>query len=558
MNPVRNSLNITMDKIDNNKISNGVKVISIGTDRKLFEEGSAVRKRVIEYGHLFERLEIVVFSIHDANGANKMRMMRIGENITVYPTNSRNKLLYLIDAFLIIRKLIKNSKLKIKNSRNDYVISCQDPFETGIVGAFIKLIYGLPLHIQIHTDLGHKYFRESSLLNKIRFMMSEFTLKYSDRVRVVSERIKKSVQAFSNNIDVLPIRMEVPQGQSLEIKKPFPFTLIMVCRLEKEKNIETIFKAIKKLENKDIGLCLVGDGSMRESLELLAKRLEVGDRILFVGWQNDLGPYYKMADAFISASHYEGYGVSTVEAGYHCLPLILSDTGIAGDIFKNDSALVCDAKDSDCFSQNILKIYEDKNLAQKMGEVARESAQKHLAELNDYYKKYANSVIKTADNYPEKSFVARVIEFKKIAFNSIMFVRYFLCGITAAGFNILLLYLLTDVFGVWYLHSSIIAFILALVLSFVLQKFVVFKDGNTNGMHKQFSMFTAVATLGIVTNTVLVFVFTDILGFWYILSQLFAGFFVMIQNFLLYKYFIFNHKTDANIQTDANDANRKL
>lgn len=544
-----------------------MKVISIGTDRKLFEEDSAVRKRVIEYGRLFEKLHIIVFSKRNfqitnsklqTNPKSKIQSFKIGENITVYPTNSRNKLFYIIDALLIIRKLIKNSKLKIKNLRNDCVISCQDPFETGIVGAIIKLFYDLPLHIQIHTDLGHKYFRESSLLNKIRFMMSEFTLKYSDRVRVVSERIKKSIQAFSNNIDVLPIRMEILQGQSLEIKKPFPFTLIMVCRLEKEKNIETVLNAIKKLNNKDIGLCLVGDGSQRTSLENLSRILNLESRILFVGWQDDLEPYYKMADAFVSASYYEGYGVSTVEAGYHCLPLILSDTGIAADVFKNDSAFVCDAMDSDCFSQNILKIYEDKNLAQKMGEVARESAQKHLAELNDYYKKYADSVIKTADNYQKKNFISRVIEFKKIAFNSIIFVRYFLCGITAAGFNILLLYLFTDIFGVWYLYSSIIAFILALILSFVLQKFVVFKDGNTNGMHKQFSMFTVVAILGVVTNTALVFVFTDILGFWYILSQLFAGFFVMIQNFLLYKYFIFNYKTDANMQIDTNDANKKL
>lgn len=550
-------------------------LISIGTDRKLFEEGSKVRERMVEYGRLFEKIDIILFSTKkfqitnsklQINAKSKIQSFKIGENITVYPTNSKNKLFYLIDALLIIKKIIKNSKLKIKNSRNDYVISCQDPFETGIVGAIIKLFYDLPLHIQIHTDLGHKYFRESSLLNKIRFMMSEFTLKYSDRVRVVSERIKKSIQAFSNNIDVLPIKMEVSQGLSLgngdpkerPFKKPFPFTLIMVCRLEKEKNIETVLNAIKKLNNKDIGLCLVGDGSQRTSLENLSRILNLESRILFVGWQDDLEPYYKMADAFVSASYYEGYGVSTVEAGYHCLPLILSDTGIAGDVFKNDSAFVCDAMDSDCFSQNILKIYEDKNLAQKMGEAAKESAQKHLAELNDYYKKYADSVIKTADNYQKKNFISRVIEFKKIAFNSIIFVRYFLCGITAAGFNILLLYLFTDIFGVWYLYSSIIAFILALILSFVLQKFVVFKDGNTNGMHKQFSMFTVVAILGVVTNTALVFVFTDILGFWYILSQLFAGFFVMIQNFLLYKYFIFNYKTDANMQIDANDANKKL
>lgn len=145
-------------------------------------------------------------------------------------------------------------------------------------------------------------------------------------------------------------------------------------------------------------------------------------------------------------------------------------------------------------------------------------------------------------NNRNKYFLKGPFKLVFIFWSRFVYVRYFLCGITSAGFNIILLYLFTDVFGVWYLYSSIIAFILALILSFVLQKFVVFKDGKSNGIHKQFSMFTVAATLGVVTNTTLVFVFTDILGFWYILSQLFAGFFVMIQNFLLYKYLIFNNK----------------
>ena len=121
-----------------------------------------------------------------------------------------------------------------------------------------------------------------------------------------------------------------------------------------------------------------------------------------------------------------------------------------------------------------------------------------------------------------------------------MILRYFICGITAAGANILSLYIFTDTFGIWYLYSSVLAFFLALIISFVLQKFVVFRDTETHKVHRQFSKFFVVAVLGVITNTVLVFVCTDIIGIWYIISQIIAGFFVMIQNFILYKFFIFN------------------
>ena len=518
-----------------------MKVISIGMGQKIFEENSAVRQRMIEYGKMFDQLHLVVFTPNDSKFENQT----LSRNVFLYPSKSKIRAFYVFDFIKIIAKIFK------KIGKNNVVITCQDPFETGIVGALIKLFYNLPLHIQVHTDFAHKYFRESSMLNKIRFLMAEFVLKYSDRVRVVSERIKKSIESYSKNIDVLPIKMEIFQGQSLEIKKLFPFMLIMVCRLEKEKNIEMVLKVLKNLNNKDMGLCLVGDGSERNRLEKMAQNMGIFEQIYFAGWQNNLTPYYQMADAFVSTSFYEGYGVSTIEAASCGLPLILSDTGVAGEVFSavggsasggkdQRSAFICDAKDEKCFTQSILKIYEDQGLREKMGEVAKEVAQKHLATLDDYFKKYADSILKTSENLKQRNFISRIINFKLTIWRSIIFVRYFICGITAATTNIGLLYIFTDIVGIWYLYSSILSFVISLIVSFSLQKFVVFKDMKTSGVHYQFSKFFIVAVLGIITNTVIMFVCVDVFGIWYILAQIIAGFFVMIQNFLLYKFFIFN------------------
>jgi glycosyltransferase involved in cell wall biosynthesis/putative flippase GtrA len=508
-----------------------MKVISIGTDRKLFEENSAVRQRQIEYGKFFDELHLVVFTPYN----EKFQNQKLSDNVFLYPTKSKNRVLYIFDFFKIIREILKNSK------QNDIVLSCQDPFETGIVGALLKLRFGLPLHTQVHTDFSAKYFRKMSLLNTARFFMAEFVLKYSDRVRVVSERIKNSVKQFTNNIDVLPIKTEIGADFGGEVRKPFPFTLLMVCRLEKEKNVEIVLQALNNLEDKNIGLCIVGDGSQKNSLENMAKNIGISDKVIFTGWQNNLAPYYKMADVFVSASLYEGYGLSTVEAAYFGKPLILSETGVAGDIFKeNESALICDAKDGACFEKNLLKVYENKDLAEKMGRSAKTTAENLLSSENNYFKKYADSIIETADNFKKKSFISRVFDFKKTVFISIIFVRYFLCGMASVVVNIAFLYLFTDVAHIWYLYSSVLAFLIALSVSFTLQKFVVFKDKKTDGLHRQFSKFFIAAVLGVISNTILVYIFTDITGIWYILSQIIAGFFVMIQNFVLYKFFIFN------------------
>lgn len=507
-----------------------MKAVSIGTDQKIFDENSPVRQRVIEYGKFFDELHIITFTPNDG----KYKFQKISDNIFLYPTKSKIRAFFVFDFIKIIRKILRT------NGKRDFILTCQDPFETGITGAFAKLYFNLPLHIQIHTDLMHKYFREASSLNKVRYFIAEFVLKYADRVRVVSERIKKSIERFSKNIDVLPIKADINMELEEEIKKPFPFTLLMVCRIEKEKNIETVLQSIKGLDN-NIGLCLVGDGSQKTNLEEMSKNLGISNRVVFAGWKNNLAPYYKIADAFISASLYEGYGISTVEAAYFGKPLVLSETGVAGEIFKeNESAFVCDAKDKVCFAESIPKLYEDKNLAQRMGQSAKIAVDKHLKLDKNYFEEYAYSIIKTASNFKKRNIISRIFDFKMTVFRSFRVLRYFICGITSASANIGFLYIFADIIGIWYLYSSILAFLLALIISFILQKFVVFKDVQTNKIHHQFSRFFIAAIFGVVTNTIIVFVCVDMFGIWYIFSQIIAGFFVMIQNFILYKFFIFN------------------
>jgi len=131
-----------------------MKVISIGTDRKLFEENSGVRRRAIEYGKFFNELHLIVFTPNN----DKFKPQKISDGVFLYPTKSKIRIFFIFDFIKIIRKILKSSR------KNNVVLTCQDPFETGIVGTLIKLFFNIPLHIQVHTDFSHKYFRQSSLL----------------------------------------------------------------------------------------------------------------------------------------------------------------------------------------------------------------------------------------------------------------------------------------------------------------------------------------------------------------------------------------------------------
>jgi len=61
--------------------------------------------------------------------------------------------------------------------------------------------------------------------------------------------------------------------------------------------------------------------------------------------------------------------------------------------------------------------------------------------------------------------------------------RFLLSGGTALLTDLILLYLFTDLFGIWYVASAVAAFILAFMVSFLLHKFWTFGDHSREDFH---------------------------------------------------------------------------
>jgi glycosyltransferase involved in cell wall biosynthesis len=116
--------------------------------------------------------------------------------------------------------------------------------------------------------------------------------------------------------------------------------LITSSRLNIKNGIGDVIEALVLLpENVKFVIC--GIGELRESLELRAKSLKVGDRVIFVGnISHDLLPkYLKSADIFIRPSLSEGFGLSFVEAMATRLPVIATRVGGIADFLVDPAKL---------------------------------------------------------------------------------------------------------------------------------------------------------------------------------------------------------------------------
>ena len=286
-----------------------------------------------EYAKLYKELHIIVFSV------KKFDNVVIADNCTAYSTNSPMRPYHVSSACKIGKKILKKVEKNIP-----VLITCQDPFETGLAGkclaAFRK---GSELMLQIHTDLYSPYFAKHSFLNKIRLFISKYALPQADIVRVVSKKIADSL--VEKGIDVgkiiiKPIEVNaeplksVPAFSLREKYPQFSKIIVMASRLESEKNIGMALEAMKIVHDKipAAGRVIVGSGSKMGELKKLAYSLKIEASTAFEGWQTDLVPYYKGCDAFLLTSWYEGYGMTLKEAQICGCKLVSTDVGIAREI----------------------------------------------------------------------------------------------------------------------------------------------------------------------------------------------------------------------------------
>lgn len=329
----------------------------ISSDRKIFEKGSAVRARFLEYGRLVDELHVIVF----ARKSLAFLSETFPPNISIYPTRSTGKIFYVSSA------IFSALKLKRRGVSID-VVTTQDPFEAGLAGYIIARIFSARLHLQIHTDVMSPYFASESILNRVRVQIAKFLIPRADAVRVVSSRIKKSIEHLvrsGTSIAILPIFIEIKDAihSSIgDLKKKYPqfsSRILITARLSREKNIGSTIKAMQAVvqKHKKAGLIIVGDGPEAGELKRLVKELGLEENIMFEGWQDELLGYYKTADVFVLPSSYEGYGMVVVEALSQGCPVIMTDVGCAGDVVTDrENGLIVPVGDTQALENAIERI----------------------------------------------------------------------------------------------------------------------------------------------------------------------------------------------------------
>jgi len=368
----------------------------LSTDASIFIQGSVAQERMLEYAKLFEELHVVVYK---KATSDRRQATSIG-NLFLYSTNTSFRLAYFGQAYRTAIQILKYSN--IQNEK--WVVTTQDPFETGLVGVWLKKKFQIPLQVQCHVDFLNKYFWKESLKNKVRTLLAKFVLKRADGIRVVSERILKafSVQrlAFRDKIDILPIFVDIQKIINVPIKtdlhkkySKYDFIILMASRLSAEKNIGLAIKAMTSVVSQypNVLLLIVGAGHEINNLKAEISNYKLSKNIIIEPWSDDLLSYYKTADLFLLTSNYEGYGRTIIEVLVAGVPIVSTDVGIASEYVPNALGIIVPVCDRVALSGAILEMIKRK---ERGNLIVRGGVVKDMPSHDEYLRLYKESLEK--------------------------------------------------------------------------------------------------------------------------------------------------------------------
>ena len=356
-------------------------VIAIGYAKRALEAGSREHTRMAEYATVFGAYHLIIFTRPEENFPP---VQQVGK-LFLHATNARSRIGMLVSAYVIARNIIKAKK------DVTWVVSGQDPLATSLVTVPLSWIKNTALHVQMHGDVFSPHFFPNNISKGLKRRWANFVLQRAQKIRVVSERIKRSLierNVREGRIVILPIQGDVASflavGNSRTYTPKTTPSFLYVGRLAPEKNLPLLIEAFAELKNRGHRAILqvVGDGPEKSSLQTKVKELSLHGDIEFIAWTNDVAGVMAQADALCLSSLHEGFAMVLVEAMAAGLPVITTDVGCAGEVVQDNvhGYIVTSVSE---YTDALEQLF-DNALREKMGRAGHEAISKSQRSSSEY------------------------------------------------------------------------------------------------------------------------------------------------------------------------------
>lgn len=326
-----------------------------------------------------------------AISADKENLDKLGksQNVAVFSLEMTRKITPIKDILAVIKLYFFLKKTK------PFIIHTHTP-KAGIVGMLAAKLAGVPN--RLHTVAGLPLLETTGFKRKILDFVEKLTYRCATNVYPNSNRLfeiikhnnycntnklKVIANGSSNGIDTAyfnPELFSLEQNNQLKIALNIDvndFVFLFVGRLVTDKGINELIIAFEELQFKNPNIKLLLVGNFEDDLDPLLpntiKSINENAAIITAGFQNDVRPYFAIANCLVFPSYREGFPNVVLQAGAMNLPSLVTDINGCNEIIEDQiNGLIFKVKDQNSLYDAMKKVIDDSLLLLKLKNNSRQ------------------------------------------------------------------------------------------------------------------------------------------------------------------------------------------
>lgn len=290
----------------------------------------------------------------------------LGKDVIEVPLKSR----FDVSAIYKLCKLVKSRKIDIIHSHG---------YKSDILGLIVARLTGIRA-----LTTPHGFVDVSNWKLRMYYTVGNKFFKWFDVVAPLSEQLCLDMEALGvskSNIKYIRNGVDLDEVESIRVSTESSLRKVegikrvgFIGQITRRKNVFDILDVFETLYNKNekLDLVLLGDGEQLEELQLYASKLQSGQSVNFLGFQNNRLEWLKTFDIFVVTSTLEGIPRCIMESMAMGVPVAAYNIpGVDQLIIHGETGLLAPLGNKQELAECWEKILYDNAAAQEISSAAR-------------------------------------------------------------------------------------------------------------------------------------------------------------------------------------------
>lgn len=288
------------------------------------------------------------------------------------------------------------------------VLNAQFAVPSGIPAAVLSKLFRLPFVLSfIGGDLydptkgvsPHRHFLLRAVIRAVADQAVMCTAISDDTKWRAHELHGVDKDIVVTHLGLIPQALVTATREELHLPAGVPL-FVSVGRLIPRKRYDLLLEAWR--ETPGAHLVIIGDGPLKEELQSKITEYALGERVHLLGFVSEQHKHDALyaADAYVSATEHEGFGIVFLEAMEAGLPIVSTDTGGQRDFLKEEeNAILVSTGDVPQLVAGVKRLLRDPVLRERMGRNNKEKVKGFYLEKTA--KKFEDVLLQAAESRRE-------------------------------------------------------------------------------------------------------------------------------------------------------------